>query len=377
MKNSYAEFSIKKLEIVQPGMLQKSLFLFGILFFLTGCSVALPTSTSSTAATGSVYKSTDAGNTFEAKITIDEKTQLSSANVLSVAIHPTNSQIMYIGTESTGLFRTTNGADTWEKVAFPPTKVYGLSVDSTNGDRIFASGIYEGTGKIYRSLDAGANWREIYTEPGAEAVITALTLDTTNPNVVYASTSAGVVIRSVDGGETWKNVTLAKGPVTQIFASDRTIMLTIFNQGTQVSFDNGATFEDNTKTALTERVKDLSGKQEKVVLPEQLYTLTKDMRQPGVFLAGADKGLFRTADYGKTWSMLDIIESSKNFPIRAIAINPVNSNEIIYVSGETLYKSIDGGVQWSTAELKIGRGVSHLFYDPAKPSTVFFTLRKF
>lgn len=376
MQNSDTRFSIKKLEIVPPGMIQKPLFLFGLLFFLTGCSITLPTGSSSTAATGSVYKSTDAGNTFEPKITIDEKRKLSSADVLSVAVHPTNSKIIYIGTESTGLFRTTNGADTWEQITFPPTKIYGLSVDSTNGDRIFATGIYEGTGKIYRSFDAGANWKEIYTEPGSNTVITSLTLDTTNPNVVYAATSAGVVIRSVDGGETWKNVTLAKGPVTEIFATDKTIVLTLFNQGTQVSFDNGATFEDNTKSALVSRAKELVDQKE-VVVPEQIYTLARDPHQSGVFLAGASNGLFRTADYGKTWKMIDIIESSKNFPIRAIAINPVNSNEILYASGGAMYKSIDGGVKWSTAELKIGRGVSHLLYDPQEPSTVFFTLRKF
>ena len=101
------------------------------------------------------------------------------------------------------------------------------------------------------------------------------------------------------------------------------------------------------------------------------------MRQPGVFIAGAKNGLFRTVNYGKNWTTIDIIESSKSFPIRALAINPVNSNEIVYASGGALYKSIDGGVKWSTAELKIGRGVSHLFYDPTTPSTLFFTLRKF
>ncbi len=358
-------------------MIHKYFFVLGLLFFLTGCTIKLPTSGSSTAATGSVYKSTDAGNTFEAKITIDEKTKLSSADVLSVAIHPTNSQIIYIGTETNGLFRTTNGADTWQKIAFPPTKIYGLTVDNTNGDRLFATGVYESTGKIYRSLDAGTNWKEVYTEPGSGTVITALTLDRTNPNILYAATSAGVVIRSLDGGETWKNVVLASGPVTQVFASDKTIVLGLFEKGTEVSFDQGATFVDNTKVDFSAQVTTVVDQEKKVVLPQSIYTLTEDPHQRGVFLAGAKNGLFRTTDYGKTWSAVDIIESSKKFPIRAIAINPVNSNEIVYTSGEALYKSNDGGVKWSTAELKIGRGVSHLFYDPQNPSTLFFTLRKF
>jgi hypothetical protein len=154
-------------------------------------------------------------------------------------------------------------------------------------------------------------------------------------------------------------------------------MLTIFDLGTQVSFDQGATFEDNTKSGIASQVNNITEEDKLIVIPEGFYTLTKDYKQAGVFLAGAKNGLFRTADYGKTWSPIDIIESSKSFPIRAMAINPVNSNEIMYASGGVLYKSIDGGVKWSTAELKIGRGVSHLFYDPTTPSTIFFTLRKF
>jgi photosystem II stability/assembly factor-like uncharacterized protein len=360
-------------------MLQKTLLLGGILFFLTGCSISLPgTSATSGGATGSIYKSVDAGETFVPKVKIDDKKSISSADVLSVAMHPTNSQVIYIGTDKTGMFRTVNSGETWEQIAFPPTKIYGLAIDATNGDKIFATGVYENTGKVYRSVDAGANWKEMYTEPGQGTVITALTLDSVNPSIVYAATSAGVVIRSTDSGDTWRNVVTAKGPVTEIFVNDKTILLTIFNQGTEVSFDQGVTFEDNTKESVGTQVQNVVGADEvKVVLPANIYTIARDPRQTSVYYAGAGNGLFRTADYGKTWQEIDIIESSKKFPIRAIAVNPQSSNEIVYASGGAFYKSIDGGVKWSTAELKIGRGVSKIFYDPANPSTLFFTLRKF
>ncbi len=346
---------------------------------MTGCSIAVPgTSVGTTGATGSIYKSVDAGETFVPKVKIDDTKSISSANVLSVAIHPTNSQVIYVGTDSTGMFRTINGGDTWEQITFPPTKIYGLAIDATNGDKVFATGVYEGTGKIYRSVDAGATWKEMYTEPGQGTVITGLTLDAANPSTVYAATSAGVVIRSTDSGDTWKNVVTAKGPVTEIFVHDKTIFLTIFNQDTTVSFDQGVTFVDSSaKDGIGTQVQDAVGGEKKVIKPSNIYTMARDPRQVNVFYAGAQNGLFRTVDYGKTWQEIDIIESSKKFPIRAIAVNPLSSNEIVYASGGAFYKSIDGGVKWSTAELKIGRGVSKIFYDPSNPSTIFFTLRKF
>ena len=92
---------------------------------------------------GSISKSFDAGRTFVPKITVDEKRRITSADVLAWAFHPTDPQTMYIGTASDGIFRTTDGAEHWEPMTFPPERVYGLAVDPTNPDRIFATGVYE------------------------------------------------------------------------------------------------------------------------------------------------------------------------------------------------------------------------------------------
>ena len=88
-------------------------------------------------------------------------------------------------------------------------------------------------------------------------------------------------------------------------------------------------------------------------------------------------GLFRTADYGKTWNPINIIESAKKFPIRAIVVNPKNSNEISFASGKAFYKSNDGGVKWNTTQLEIDKGVSIIMYDPQNPAKIYFTTRKF
>lgn len=359
-------------------MILRSFFILGLLVLLTGCTIKLPGGSSGTAnqATGSIYRSTDGGTLFEPKITIDEKRTLSQADVLSYAIHPTNSQIIYLGTERSGLFRTTDSAETWKPLTFPPTRIFGLAVSRLNGDQVYASGVYQNIGRVYRSVDAGESWKEVYTEPGQETFIASMTIDTANDSTLYAGTSAGVVIRSFDQGETWKNVTVANGPVTQIFATGQTIVLTVFQEGIQVSFDGGATFANYTKEGIASEVRTeiLNGER---VAPVGLLTLAKDPTQEGVFYGGAENGLFRTADYGKTWTSISIIESSRNFPTRAIAVNPFNRNEIVYASGGVFYKSIDGGVKWSTGELRIARGVSNIFYDPQKGSTLFFTLRKF
>ena len=355
-------------------MTKKILFVVGAALLLSGCTIKLPATPLTGGGAASVWRSADGGDTFDPKVKVEEKRTIASADILSLSIHPTNSNIIYIGTLSSGLFRTRDGGEVWEPIVFPPTKNYGLAVDRTNGDRIYATGVYEDVGKVYRSDDAGANWKEVYTEPGKGTVITSLAIHPTMPNILYAGTSGGVVIKSLDGGETWRNAVAAKGPVTQIFFDRQTpdiVLLVVFEQGTMTSRDRGATWSDNTSKFQTATPGDTK------VKPQGILSVAEDPSFSGVFYGSAKNGLFRTSDYGQNWQSVDIIESSKNFPIRAIAVNPKNSNEISYASGQAFYKSNDGGVKWATSQLSTNRGVSVIAYDPENPGIIYLTVRKF
>lgn len=338
-------------------------------FLLSGCSLSLPVP--GAAPGGSIWKSFDAGQTFVPKATIDEKTRISSADVLSMAFHPADSRIIYIGTVGNGIFKTTDGGEHWQHLDFPPLKNYGLAIDQANGDRLFVSGVYNGTSKIYRSEDAGQNWKEIYTEPGQGTVVTALASHPDNSQVLYAGTSAGVVIKSVNGGDEWKNISIAKGPVTQVLFESgvpEMVTLLVFNQGVVVSADGGKSWSDYTSQAASEA---------KQAIPQKMVMVVSDPKRSGTVYAGAENGLFRSQSGGKTWEAINIIESSKKFPIRSIAVNPRNSQDISYAAGAAFYRSIDGGAHWMTTQLEIDRGVSLVKYDPEHPENIYFTLRKF
>jgi photosystem II stability/assembly factor-like uncharacterized protein len=354
-------------------MLHKIFLVIGSALFLSGCSLSLPTGSGTSS--GSVWKSFDNGQTFSSKVTIDEKTRISSADVLSFVFDPQNPNTIYIGTKENGIFKTADGAEHWERLTFPPLKVYGLAIDKNNSNRLYASGVYQDIAKIYRSEDAGKNWKEIYTEPGKGTVITALGSHPNMPNVLYAGTSAGVVIKSTNGGETWSNVLAAKGPVTKILFREgqaETVMLLVLNSGVAVSSDGGKTWNDFT-------TQDFSSADMANIQPDGIVTLLADPANSNsnILYAGAKNGLFRSEDNGKSWKELAIIESSKKFPVHAIAVNPQNSSEIVYAVGNAFYRSLDGGTKWATTQLEIDRGVGNIEYDPANPEIIYFTLRKF
>jgi photosystem II stability/assembly factor-like uncharacterized protein len=103
--------------------------------------------------------------------------------------------------------------------------------------------------------------------------------------------------------------------------------------------------------------------------------------QPNVFYIGAvNGGVWKTNDYGRTWSPIFDHESSAS--IGAIAIAPSDPNIIYVGSGEGLhrpdlsvgngiYKSVDAGVTWTHLGLREGQQISVMAVDPRDPNRLF------
>lgn len=342
------------------------LFLAVSTLLLSGCSFP---GTSSSKGGAAVLKSTDGGKTYAPKVTIDAKTTFAPADIVSFAFESGNSKRIFVGTRENGIFTTENGGEVWKKMNFPPTKTYGLVSDWNRPDRLYASGEWQGRGKIYKSDNRGEKWEEIYSEPNTGTTITALIQSPRNASTIFVGTSAGVMMRTTDGGLTWGNLESVEAPVLS-FAFDTSgdvLYALLSGKGMVRSRDGGATFEE------------IPGKSERSVtksLPT-VTALAPDPSRNGTLYAGTEKGLFRSADFGDSWEEISILESSKKFSIRAIAINPRNSNELVYSAALALYKSIDGGKTWSVTQLDGSRAAGFLRYDPFDFATIYAAFRTF
>lgn len=369
-------------------MVKKSLVLIGLAMVLSGCTIKLPFNVGVAPGTddpsdvfgrkpqaASIWKSADAGQTFEVKSRVDDTQTITKADVLSLSFHPNDSNIIYISTIDHGIFKTTDEGEYWEQIVFPPKKIYSFILDKSRPDeRMFASGSVNGLGKIFRTEDGGETWQAIYTEPGNQVVITILAQHPRDTNVLFAGTSAGTVVKSTDGGETWRNVGgVLEGPITEIgFDAVRPMSLYAFSIGQKLYFseDGGVTWGDpgvqldsfNSSTTST---------------PQSLLSITADPIVSGRVYGSKMGGLYRSNDFAKTWEKINVIESAEKFPVRALAINPSNSEELVFTSGSAFYKTKNGGETWSVTDLYIDRGVSVLAYDPRDPAVIYMALRKF
>jgi len=349
--------------------MRKTLLVLPVLMsaiFLSGCGTSSTATVPNLMSSATVIRSDDDGNTWNPKIKVDDKKTIGGVDILSMAINPNYPNIVYIGTDANGLFVTKDDGETWTQVTFA-NKVYSLVFDPQNPDIMYGSGVFNKRAKIYKRIQENQEWKEVYTEPAEGTTITALAIDKANPQILYAGTSEGFIIKTTDGGLTWVNLKKAEGPVISIaldVANSSHIFFGVFQRGILETKDGGTTIEDITKKIDPTRS------------TTKLYTIVADPQLPGVIYAGTENGIFRrSAD--ETWSALNIIGSSKAFPVRAISINPKNSKEIIYSSAKAIYKSVDGGVTWSTFQLDTAKEISVLRYDLTDSAKIYAGLRKF
>ncbi|HBI17425.1 MAG: PDK repeat-containing protein [Candidatus Moranbacteria bacterium GW2011_GWF2_34_56] len=338
--------------------------LFFVIFF-SGCSL---TGGGSSGETGGTLKSSDGGISWELKNKVNDKQNISKVDVLDLVIDPVDSSRIYLGTKDKGVVVSKNGSDNWEKLKFPANNVYGIAVNYFSPNNIFASGVYKERGKIYRTDNYGEEWEEIYTEPADGTVIISLTMDKKNPNVLYIGTSAGAILRTVDGGKSWRSIFKANGPVAKIIFGggvDNNIYFLVYEKQILSSDSNGGNFKVIEGKILDEKIK--MGK---------IYSMGVGENDGGLYI-GTDNGIFRSHNGGENLEEIGVLDTSKGFPIRSVSVNPKNSQEILYSAAQAIYKSVDGGKNWSTYQLNTGKLISKIVFDYNDVNIIYSGLRSF
>ena len=146
---------------------------------------------------------------------------INSGRVSDFAVQPDAHHIIYVATASGGLWKTVNSGTTWTPV-FDKQKSYSIgcvTLDPTNPNVVWV-----GTGEnnsqrsvafgdgVYKSLDGGQNWENVGLEDSEH--IGMITIDPRDSNVVYVASQGPLwrsggergVYKTTDGGATWERV---------------------------------------------------------------------------------------------------------------------------------------------------------------------------
>lgn len=342
---------------------------------LSGCGNSSVSTDSSSSAKNysiakSIWKSSDGGETWEAKDQSKDKLSVNDLDVLSMAVNPGDSQNILVGFKNGGYIKTEDGGGIWQKTNFISERVYGLAFDPGNPQTIYASGVWQERGKLFKSEDSGENWKEIFTAASNGPFIVALIIDKNNPKIIYATTSDKQAMKSEDSGESWKNIYQAKSPIVKLAmdsSHSNLIYAITLNGQVSRSTDSGKTFSDITGNLL----KKLS-----FSVDDDYEFLEADPQNSNwVYLAGKS-GIIRSKDAGDSWEKVVTLNDPSSSPVTALAINPQNSNELIYGAAQAIYKSTDGGSTWKTSQFDTEKSISVIKYDPKNPQNIYLGLKK-
>jgi photosystem II stability/assembly factor-like uncharacterized protein len=281
-----------------------------------------------------IYKSMDGGRTWEF-LGLER-----SERVHRIVLHPSDPNIAYAGVlgpawsdgEERGVFRTEDGGETWERVLFvnQRTGVSDLVMDPANPNKLLA-GLWEfrrwpwffesggpGSG-LFVSFDGGDTWtRRTAADglPGGDLGRIGLAIARNDPDVVFglveAETSA--LIRSDDGGATWRTVNDSDGVAarpfyyTDIFV-DPNNELRVFNLHSRLmrSEDGGKTFDD------------ISGD-----VHSDFHALWIEPSDSKLMYLGTDGGVYVSRDRGDHWRFIDNLPVGQFYHVSVDSEVPYN-----------------------------------------------------
>jgi photosystem II stability/assembly factor-like uncharacterized protein len=286
-----------------------------------------------------IYKSTDAGKTWT-HLGLRDGLQIPALAVdprdpnrvfAAVLGHP------YGPNEERGLFRSTDGGQTWQKVIYKDenTGASDVEIDPSNPDVIYASmwevreGPWEdgnevnGTGGgLFKSTDGGSNWHQLTNGLPKDLAQIYVAIAPTDPRRLYATLGAAsgglAVYRSDDAGESWAKITEDPRPSGRIVGGDLSIP--------RVDSKNADT----------------------------VYS--------------ASTVTMRSTDGGKTWSGFRGAPGGDDY--QNLWINPNDPNIILLVCDQGALVTVNGGASWSSWYNQPTAQIYHVSVAPTFPYRV-------
>jgi photosystem II stability/assembly factor-like uncharacterized protein len=274
---------------------------------------------------GGVWKTTDAGNTWQ-----NISDGFFGGSVGAVAVSESDNNVIYVGmgektvrgnvSSGDGIWKSENAGKTWKNIGLKNSRhVPRMRIHPKNSDIVFAGvmgDLYKPTQErgVYKSTDGGENWKRVLFSDENSGVID-LIIDPNNPRILFATTwdvrrtpyslSSGgkgsAMWKSTDEGETWTNISANKG--------------------------------------LPKGICGISGVTVSPVNSDTIWALIENEKG----------GIYKSIDAGETWKL---INSERKLRQRAWYYTRLYADtqdeDILYVLNVRYHKSTDGGKTYKT-----------------------------
>ena len=327
---------------------------------------------------GGVWKSDDYGRTWN-PIFDGQPSQ----SIGAIAVFPPNPEIIYVASGEglqrpdlsvgDGIYKSTDAGKTWTHLGLRDgQQIPALAIDPRDPNRIFAAVLGHPYGSnpergIFRSTDGGASWQKVlYKDENTGG--SDVEIDPSNPDTIYASLwqsrlgpwedsnsfagTGGGLFKSTDGGNTWKkltkglpddvvqvNVAIAASQPSRLYATLSTTQPSGYASGKGLGFyrsdDAGESWSQITtdpRPAMKIGGGDLPVPKVDPKNAEVIYV--------------ASIVTVRSTDGGKTWTSIRGAPGGDDY--QNLWINPENPKIILLVADQGAIVSVNRGETWSS-----------------------------
>ncbi len=280
--------------------------------------------------------------------------------ITTIAIHPSNPQILYTGTANGGVWKSTNFCQSWISVFDDQntSSIGAIAIDPANPEIIYCGtgesnslrSYYPGTG-IYKSVNGGMNWTFIGLD--SSYTIGNISINPNNTQELYAAAGGWTrrknpqrgIFKSSDGGSSWSK---------KLYLSDSVAAIDVVIDPNNTTKIFAAMWE-------------------------------RQRREDYVKYGGRYSGIYVSTNSGDNWILVSGGFPSNDPNLGRISLGISNANsQIIYAlasatSGASrgLYKSTNGGENWTQINSTVAQSSTYAWFNricrvaPDNPDKVF------
>lgn len=272
----------------------------------------------------------------------------------SIAIDPFDDRVLYAGSATTGLFKSTDEGRTWisssrglerpdaDTGGFPFWEVSRIETDPRQKGLLY---VLTPSG-LFKSSDAGEKWLKLDLKLPPYSPVTSIALDPFDERTLYIGTSGGI-LKSIDSGQGWfpanEGLTTTRGLFVSAVAADPhrpKRLYSVVGERVFRSSNAGESWE-SAQGGIPDRASPVS--------------LAPDPVRPGTFFLGTkDRGLYRSTDSGVNW----VAAYPDPHPADWKFAFPNSKPAILYAKGPgAILRSADGD-HWSVFRPSLPQGAS-------------------
>lgn len=342
------------------------------------------------AAAGGVWKTTDAGRTWNP---LWDNFHEASPSIGAIVVAPSNSNIVYVGTgesairgnvvSGNGVYKSVDAGKTWQFIGLRKSEFIGrMAISETDPDTLFVAALGpilgNGGGErgIYRTRDGGKSWeRVLYVDDKTGGV--DVQIDPTDPNTVYAAMwqvhrkpwimeSGGPgsgLYRSRDGGNTWEKLTgngLPTGILGRIGVAPTSDPKRIY---AMIEAEDGGLYRTDDGGANWQRINSDGALRQRAWYYTNVFADPQDPNKVFVMNVNAHK----STDGGKTFKTMPIFHGDAH----QLWINPRDTRYIISGNDGGAGISVNGGETWTEQMNQATSQIYHIAVDNQYPYNIY------